>query len=148
LPEQQATEASVGLKEHFVMGMPLEVEIEATIFALDQFQHCKVQSGPPVRVKRSWLSSLNCMQVYSCGDGVVKCWGKSAREVGGLYSQITASDIFMCGVLVDGRINCWGMYKFSPPQPGAKKFVQISCGATQCCTLDSQGEHSIHLLWV
>jgi hypothetical protein len=45
LPEQQATEASVGLKEHFVMGMPLEVEIEATIFALDQFNIAKSNQG-------------------------------------------------------------------------------------------------------
>jgi hypothetical protein len=83
---------------------------------------------------------------FGCGitlDQRVKCWGKSAREVSGLYSQITASEIFMCGVLVDGRINCWGMYKFPLPQPGASKFVQISCGATQCCTLDSQGKQCI-----
>ena len=70
----------------------------------------------------------------------VKCWGQLSTEVAGLYSQISSSEEFACGILVDGNINCWGRVRYEPPtQTLDTKFVQVSCGLSTCCALDTQG---------
>lgn len=50
---------------------------------------------------------------YTCGmtlEQTVFCWGGVSGFVPGHYEQITGSSYGKngCGVLTDGKINCWG----------------------------------------
>ena len=59
-------EASMGEKLQRVAGRAGEpTEHWATTRALDQFQHVNMYSGEPDRVRSNWLSSLNCIHIYS-----------------------------------------------------------------------------------
>ena len=73
------------------------------------------------------------------------------EQVPGLFTQITASDLYACGVRTDGSILCWGhshVIAHLPPSgfPSTKltrahsagnslKFVQVSCSEHHCCGL-------------
>ena len=75
------------------------------------------------------------------------------QQVPGLFTQITASELFACGVRTDGSILCWGhshVIRHIPPAglPDDKatrshtagaftKFVQVSCSQHHCCALDN-----------
>ena len=98
---------------------------------------------------------------FSCGITItqtVQCWGgiegqQIPEQVPGLFTQITASELYACGVRTDGSLLCWGhshVLRFMPPAglPNTRttrahsagfgtKFVQVSCSAHHCCALDS-----------
>ena len=71
------------------------------------------------------------------------CWGRvedKNRNIVGLYTQLTGAMDFVCGVMTDANINCWG-YGHIPtaPEPGQFHFVQVSCAVTHCSGLDING---------
>jgi hypothetical protein len=100
---------------------------------------------------------------FTCGITLmqtVRCWGEiKILEVPGLYTQITASELYACGVKTDGTLLCWGHAHAmrSIPQVSngdvdprspyrSMKFVQISCSPHHCCALDTNGQLSS--LWL
>jgi len=107
---------------------------------------------------------------WSCGikiDQTISCWGKilifSPEDTAGhsstflilylfthlltnstgLFNQITAADNYACGIMIDGRIKCWGdtgdNMRKKIPYGSDKNFVQISCCESFCCALDNFG---------
>merc|ERR1719456_686343 len=60
----------------------------------------------------------------------------------GLYTQISADceSRFACGIMIDGKINCWGMGSSDRTIPQiSERFIQVSCSAAHCCALDEKG---------
>lgn len=90
------------------------------------------------------FAQIIAARAFSCGialDQIVHCWGEDVGgPVKGLYTQITAAGDgdTACGVMADGKLNCWGTGQVSRmfPTNHNRPFLQISCSATHCCALD------------
>ena len=55
---------------------------------------------------------------FDCGitsDQELHCWGDNKiiggnRQIPGLYKQVAVDEFFGCGILLDGRIQCFGKH--------------------------------------
>ena len=81
-------------------------------------------------------------------DQTVRCWGRfSEIPVHGLYSQISGTRHHVCGVMTDGRLNCWGQSPAKEEYPskeymetyGIDRFVQVAVTLYHACVLDDKG---------
>lgn len=84
----------------------------------------------------------------ACGitlEQQVKCWGSPthihARQMDGLFTQISGGDNVICGLRVSGAISCfYGKWpSFQIQDKAGSNFVQVSCGLNYCCALDDKG---------
>ncbi len=89
---------------------------------------------------------------HVCGlrsSGVVECYGDADHSVsirlsvlsvpvGELFGYVSAGDVASCGVTIDGRIVCWGLYVLTGVPTGANfKYVATSSGGA--CAITSSG---------
>jgi hypothetical protein len=126
---KSATKAAQLPKEVYQQAGPLQPD-------LSHFDAC------PVDVVAD--GAFTCLRRH---DGTVHCFGAYQPVLSGRYMQIDTGRASVCGVRVDGQLECredpsqrWGIgnppYLFNSLVP----FRQVSVGSVHACALDDLGE--------
>lgn len=98
-----------------------------------------------VQVVSARLSSCGLKETMS-----VACWDEDGRrshnkltQSSSMFVQLSAGTDHMCGLRLDGRVECFGKNangESTPPEPvTGSPFIQISCGKNHNCAIDSEG---------
>lgn len=72
--------------------------------------------------------------------GIPSCWGRNKhnncnppKEV---MVQVCASELYACGITVEGSLRCWGARFWGDDKPGS--YLQVSCGMHHTCAITKQ----------
>jgi len=87
---------------------------------------------------------VNAGAYLACGirasDRSVICWRHGPRIThfhAGSFRQVAVGQRFACGLLMTGRIHCWGQEPthFETPKPPSGVFTEVSASLSQTCAI-------------
>lgn len=78
------------------------------------------------------------------------CWGKTnegnhdpdvSDSPSGTFRQISAAQLYNCGIRTGGAIGCWGTEREFPVMnpPSGDGYAQVATGLDYACALTNQG---------